>query len=221
MDWDCEFLTNKFIMKIKIAASILSADFGKLNEEIASIDDFVDLIHFDVMDGSFVPQITVGARVLKWLKSKHPFDVHLMIRSPENFVKEFADAGAGTLTVHAEACDDLESVLRAIKGVGVRAGVSISPNSSLKKIEHVLDLIDQVLVMTVEPGFGGQKFMPEMMEKVRELRAMKPDLDIEVDGGINAETARVAIEAGANILVAGSYIFGAKDRGEAVSKLRG
>ncbi len=208
-------------MKLKIAPSILSADFGKLNKEIASIDGFADLIHVDVMDGHFVPNITIGAPVVKCIETGLPKDVHLMIEHPENFIEDFAKAGSDFLTVHSEACKDLKGLLRKIKEMGIKAGVSIKPKTSVESIKDVLDLADLVLVMCVEPGFGGQKFMEEMMEKVVYLRGARPNLDISVDGGINAETAKRAVDAGANILVAGSYIFGAKDRKKAIESLRG
>ncbi|MFA5820988.1 MAG: ribulose-phosphate 3-epimerase [Candidatus Gracilibacteria bacterium] len=208
-------------MKVKIAPSILSADFGRLNEEIDTIEPYSDMIHVDIMDGIFVPNKTISSDVVKTIKSEKPLDVHLMIEHPENFLKEFAEAGASILTVHAEACEDLSAVIDEIHKLGVKAGVSIKPGTGVEAVESVLDKVDMVLVMTVEPGFGGQKFMPEMMEKVKKLRAMKPELDIEVDGGINAETAKVAVDAGANVLVAGSYVFGAKDRKAAIEGLRG
>ncbi len=208
-------------MNLKIAPSILSADFGKLNEEIDTIEPYSDMIHVDIMDGQFVPNITIGAPVVKTIKSEKPLDVHLMIEEPEKFLKEFAEAGAGIITVHAEACRDLSATIDEIHGLGVKAGVSLKPGTGVEAVKDVLSKLDMVLVMTVEPGFGGQKFMPEMLEKVRTLRAMRPELDIEVDGGINAETSKMAIEAGANVLVAGSYIFGAVDRKAAIEGLRG
>lgn len=206
-------------MKIKIAPSILSADFGKLNEDVKSVEKYCDLIHVDVMDGHFVPNITIGAPVVACIKSKKPLDVHLMIEHPENYVEDFAKAGAAIITVHVEACKNLPVLLKKIRSFGVKAGVSVKPKTPISKIAKVLDLLDMVLVMTVEPGFGGQKFMEDMMKKVAWLRAKKPGLDIEVDGGINAETAKIAIKAGANVLVAGSYIFGAKNRKKAITSL--
>ena len=207
-------------MKIKIAPSILSADFGKLNADIKTIEKDVDLIHVDVMDGHFVPNITIGAPVVSKIKSTKPLDVHLMIENTENYVEDFAKAGASIITVHAEACKNLAKLLKKIRGLGVKAGVSVKPKTPISKIYKVLDLVDMVLVMTVEPGFGGQKFMEDMMKKVSTLRTKKKSLDIEVDGGINAETAKIAVKAGANVLVAGSYIFGAKNRRKAVESLR-
>jgi ribulose-phosphate 3-epimerase len=207
-------------MKVKIAPSILSADFGKLNADIKSIEKYVDLIHVDVMDGHFVPNITIGAPAVAKIKSAKPLDVHLMIENPEKYVEDFAKAGASIITVHSEVCKDLKGLLKKIHALGVKAGVSVKPNTKVSNIFDVLDLADMVLIMTVEPGFGGQKFMEDMMEKVSVLRKKKPKLDIEVDGGINAETAKIAVKAGANVLVAGSYIFGVKNRKKAIMSLR-
>ena len=207
-------------MKIKIAPSILSADFGNLNKDVKSVEKDSDLIHVDVMDGHFVPNISIGALVVSKIKSKRPLDVHLMIENPEKYVEFFAKAGAAIITVHAEATKDLKGLLEKIKSYGVKAGVSIKPKTPISKIQKVLDLVDMVLVMTVEPGFGGQKFIEKMMDKVKALRAKKPKLDIEVDGGINEETAKIAVKAGANILVAGSYIFGAKNKKKAIDSLK-
>ncbi|MBU1152282.1 ribulose-phosphate 3-epimerase [Patescibacteria group bacterium] len=207
-------------MEIKIAPSILSADFGRLNEDIASVEEAVDLIHVDVMDGHFVPNITIGAPVVRCIKSSRPLDVHLMIAQPEKYLEDFAKAGADILTVHSEAVDDLRGVLGRIKELGMKASVSIKPKTDVSTIYEYLDLLDMVLVMTVEPGFGGQSFMEDMMPKVRDLRARKPEMDIEVDGGVSDKTAPIVKEAGANVLVAGSFIFGAEDRAEAIRLLR-
>lgn len=207
-------------MKINIAPSILSADFGKLNEEIASVESYVDMLHVDVMDGHFVPNITIGPPVVACIRTKLPLDLHLMIENPERYVEDFVKAGASSITVHQEACKHLHRVIQQIKSLGVKAAVSINPATPLEMIEEVLDDVDMVLVMSVNPGFGGQKFIDHVLAKVRELRKLKPDLDIQIDGGVNAETAKQCIEAGANILVAGSYIFGAKDRKAAIDSLR-
>jgi ribulose-phosphate 3-epimerase len=207
-------------MDIKIAPSILSADFGKLNEDIASIEDYVDIIHVDVMDGHFVPNITIGAPVVKYIKTKLPLDVHLMIENPGNFVEDFVKAGATNITVHQEACAHLHRVIQQIKSFGVKASVSINPATPVDTLKDVINEIDMVLVMSVNPGFGGQDFIPQALQKIKELRSMKPNLDIEVDGGINAETAKLCIEAGANILVSGSYIFKAENRVQAIQSLR-
>lgn len=205
---------------IKIAPSILSADFGRLNEEISSIEPFCDLIHVDVMDGHFVPNITIGALVVAKIKSGLPLDVHLMIENPEKYLEDFAKSGAALITVHAEACPVLPGIIDKIHKLGCKAGVSIKPKTPISTIESVLNKVDLVLVMTVEPGFGGQSFMHEVVPKIRTLRDKAPDLDISVDGGINKETAKIAKEAGANILVAGSYIFNAVDRKMACRNLR-
>ncbi len=207
-------------MDLKIAPSILSADFGKLNAEIAELDDLADLFHVDVMDGHFVPNITIGAPVVKWLQSTKPFDVHLMIENPEKYVGDFAKAGSDRIIVHVEACKNYPAVLKQIAELGKLPAVSIKPNTAVAEIKDYLDLVDEVLVMTVEPGFGGQSFMAEMLDKVKELREMGYDKDIGVDGGINAETGKLAKEAGANLLVAGSYIYGSDDRVAALESLR-
>lgn len=208
-------------MKIQVAPSILSCDFGKLNEELATVVPYSDRIHFDVMDGHFVPNISFGAPIMKWLKTDLPIDVHLMIENPWNFFDDFVKAGGDLLIVHAEACPDLAGVLKKISGLGVKAGVSIRPKTGVDAIKGVLDLVEQVLIMTVEAGFGGQDFMEDMVPKIKALREMGFDRNIGVDGGINAETAKICREAGADILVAGSYIFWAKDRETAIKSLLG
>jgi len=207
-------------MKIQIAPSILSADFGNLNKEIASVEKYCDLIHVDVMDGHFVPNITIGAPVVVKMKSKKPLDVHLMIENPEKYVEDFAKAGANIITVHSEASKNLKALIKKIKSFGVKAGVSIKPKTPVSKIKNILNDVDMVLVMTVEPGFGGQEFMKNMMSKIKELRKLKPKLNIQVDGGINDKTSKIAVKAGANILVAGSYIFKAKNRKTAIASLK-
>lgn len=208
-------------MDIKVAPSILSADFGRLNEEIASIEAYSDVLHVDVMDGHFVPNITIGAPVVKCIKSKLPLDVHLMIEHPEKYVKDFAKAGASRLIFHCEATDDLVGLVNLIKGEGVEVGVSIKPGTPVSAIAEVLPMIDEVLVMTVEPGFGGQEFMMDVVPKIGELRKLGFEKDLAVDGGINAETAKICRDAGANVLGAGSYIFKAEDRRLAIESLRG
>jgi ribulose-phosphate 3-epimerase len=209
------------MQKIKIAPSILSADFSRLGEEIASIEPYSDLIHVDVMDGHFVPNITIGAPVVRCIKSKLPLDCHLMIEHPEQFIEDFAKAGAAGITVHQEVCPHLSRVIQQIKDLKVLVGVSINPATPVEMLEEVVNDVDLVLIMSVNPGFGGQKFMEIALEKIAAIREMAPRVDIEVDGGINAETAKLCIEAGANILVAGSYIFGAQDRKKAIESLRG
>lgn len=210
--------------KILIAPSILSADFANLQEDILRVEKAgADWVHIDVMDGHFVPNLTIGAPVVKSLRkiTKLPFDVHLMIENPWNYVEDFAKAGADIITVHQEACkDNLSEVIAQIKSYGAKAGVSIKPNTSVDAIKYVLKDVDLVLVMSVEPGFGGQSFMPNSLAKIKEIRSLFPDLDIEVDGGINADTAKLVIEAGANVLVAGSSVYGAKDVAAAISLLK-
>ncbi len=207
-------------MQLKIAPSILSADFGKLNEEIAFLEPYADLLHVDVMDGHFVPNITIGAPVVRCLKTALSLDVHLMIEHPEKYIEDFVKAGSSRIIVHSEACSDLATVLWRIKELGAEAGVSIKPGTPVSDILGVLDLVSEVLVMTVEPGFGGQKFMEGMMGKIKELKEAGFKGDIGVDGGINAETAKVCREAGANLLVAGNYIFNAEDRIAAIKNLK-
>lgn len=208
-------------MRIKISPSILSADFGRLNEDIKTIEEHSDYIHVDVMDGHFVPNLSFGAPVMKDINSKLPLDVHLMIENPENYIDDFAKAGADILTVHFEAVDDLHDLLAKIKDLGMRAGVSIKPDTEVEVLEEYLNELDWVLVMSVEPGFGGQGFISESVPKIKWLREHAAELDIAVDGGINDETARLCEEAGANILIAGSYIFKSDDRREAIDLLRG
>lgn len=208
-------------MEIKVAPSILSADFGNLNEDIATVDEHADVIHVDVMDGHFVPNITIGAPVVKWIKSRKPLHVHLMIENPEKYVEEFAKAGAERIVVHAESTSDLAGVVAQVKELGVEIGVSLKPETQVAEIKELLNELDEVLVMTVEPGFGGQSFMEDMVPKIKELRDLGFEGDIGVDGGIDGETCKVCIAAGANVMGAGSYIFKAEDRVVAIESLRG
>lgn len=208
------------MLPIKIAPSILSADFGKINEEIASIEEFCEYIHIDVMDGNFVPNITFGAPVFAKMKSKKIMDVHLMIANPEKYVEDFVKAGADIITVHIEACPHIHRNIQQIKELGVNVGVAINPGTPLEMLLPIIDDIDMALLMTVNPGFGGQKFIDSVLPKIQFLRDLQPELDIQVDGGINAETIYDVVEAGANVIVSGSYIFKSKNREKAIASLR-
>ena len=199
---------------IKISPSILSADLSKLGIEIKNLENAnADLIHIDVMDGHFVPNITIGPEVIKKLRKYTylPFDVHLMISPVNNFIKDFADAGADIITIHPEATDNLVNSIKKIKSFNKKAGVSLNPKTSINKVLPVLNLIDLVLVMSVNPGFGGQKFISETLEKVKILRKeidiKKLKTQIEIDGGINFENSKIAIKAGVDIIVSGTTIF--------------
>ena len=199
---------------IKISPSILSADFSKLGSEIQNLEKAkADLIHIDVMDGHFVPNITIGPEVISKLRkyTSLPFDVHLMIAPVDKFIKNFADSGADIITIHPEATNNLENSIKKIKTLKKKAGVSLNPETSIEKVLPVLKQIDLVLIMSVNPGFGGQKFIKETLEKVKILRkeidSKKYNAEIEIDGGINFENAKMAKEAGVNILVSGTTIF--------------
>ena len=195
---------------IKIAPSILSADFSKLGEEIVAIDKAgADYVHIDVMDGNFVPNISLGLPVIKSIRNKTDlvFDVHLMIEKPERYIEEFAKAGADIITVHAEATTHLHRVIQQIKATGKKAAVSLNPATPVDILKYIINDLDMVLVMSVNPGFGGQKFIESAVQKIKDIRALSKAVDIQVDGGITDETIGRCIDAGANIFVAGSYVF--------------
>ena len=199
---------------IQISPSILSADFSQLGSEIKKLEESgADMIHVDVMDGHFVPNLTIGPPVIKALRSytNLPFDVHLMISPVHKYIKNFAEAGADIITIHPEATDNLEDSINKIKDLKKKVGVSLNPETSIDQIKNLLDKIDLVLIMSVNPGFGGQKFMPEVLDKIKELKKIQInhnlDFDIEIDGGINFENSKIAIKAGANILVSGTTVF--------------
>lgn len=213
---------------IKIAPSILAADFTRLGEQVQQAEAArADLIHIDIMDGRFVPNISMGPLVVEATRrvTKLPLDVHLMIVEPEKYIDDFAKAGADCISIHIEATPHVHRTLNAIQEAGCKAGIALNPHTSSASLENIMNLLDTIIVMTVNPGFGGQKFIPEMMSKVATIRAMignaRRDIDLEVDGGINAETAVTSSQAGANVLIAGSSIFSAKHSVEhGISSLR-
>ena len=215
-------------MNIKIAPSILSADFSKMGEEVASLEkNGADIVHCDVMDGVFVNNITFGIKMIEDIRKTTtlPLDCHLMIVNPEKYVERFAKAGADIITVHYEACkDNLKEVLLLIKSCGVKCGAVINPDTPVSKIAEVIPLCDMVLVMSVFPGFGGQKFIPESLDKLREVKRIVTEcgkeIDIQIDGGVTEENVAIIKEAGANVIVAGSAVFKAQDRAEMIRKLK-
>ncbi|MGE5851007.1 MAG: ribulose-phosphate 3-epimerase [Candidatus Methylomirabilota bacterium] len=211
---------------VKIAPSVLSADFGALAEEVAKVEAEADLFHVDVMDGHFVPNITIGPLVVEAIRrrTRVPLDVHLMIQNPERYISAFVQAGASSLTVHAEVCPHLHRTIQQIREAGAKPGVALNPSTSLHTVDHILDQVDLILLMSVNPGFGGQSFIPFVLKKIEELaqrlKRIHPRPELEVDGGIKIENCRAVAQAGATILVAGSAIFGAPDPRAAVVKMR-
>lgn len=211
----------------QLCPSILSADFNRLGEQIQILEkEGIEYLHIDVMDGEFVPSISFGMPVIRSIRkeSRLFFDVHLMVMEPERYIKDFVECGADSITVHAEACEDLERTIEQIRDAGVKVGVSIKPATPVNDISHLLSDVDMVLIMTVQPGFGGQKYIEDCTEKIRELHELieneNLDVDIQVDGGINDETLETVMKAGANLLVAGSCVFQG-DIASNVRRLRG
>lgn len=215
-------------MMIKIAPSILSADFARLGEEVKDVEKGgADYIHVDVMDGHFVPNITIGPLIVEAIRpvTKLPLDVHLMINNPDLYIPQFAKAGADIISVHVEACTHLHRTIHLIKEQGVKAGVVINPATPVSSIKHIVEDVDLILLMSVNPGFGGQSFIPGVLSKITEVRDLVTqtgkDIDVEVDGGVNSDTARQCVEAGANVLVAGSAIYNSRNRKKAIDSIRG
>ncbi|MBU9720395.1 MULTISPECIES: ribulose-phosphate 3-epimerase [Bacillaceae] len=213
---------------VKIAPSILSADFSKLGEEVLDVEKGgADYIHVDVMDGHFVPNITIGSLVVDAIRpvTKLPLDVHLMIENPDQYIPSFAKAGADIISVHVEATPHLHRSIQLIRELGVKPGVVINPATPVSTIQHVIEDVELVLLMTVNPGFGGQAFIPSVLPKITEVRSLVNQtgktIDVEVDGGINPDTAKQVVEAGANVLVAGSAIYNSRNRQNAIDMIKG
>jgi ribulose-phosphate 3-epimerase len=218
---------SRGINMIKIAPSILSANFAKLGEEIKDVENGgADYIHVDVMDGHFVPNITIGPLIVEAIRpvTKLPLDVHLMIEKPDLYIDDFVRAGADIITVHVEACNHLHRTIQLIKSKGIKAGVVLNPHTPIESIQHILEDIDMVLLMTVNPGFGGQAFIPQVLPKIKQLaniiKEKQLSIEIEVDGGVNEETAKQCVKAGATVLVAGSAIYNTTDRKQAITNLK-
>ena len=214
---------------ILISPSVLAADFSKLGDEVQSVSEMgADFIHLDIMDGHFVPNLSFGADIVRVIRpySNLPFDVHLMITNPEIYISSYVDAGANLITVHPESTSHIHSVLQQIKKSGIKAGVALNPGTPIEVLENIIDITDLVLVMTVNPGFGGQSFLLSQLAKISKIRSIidkeNYSIDLSVDGGINAKTAALAIDAGANVLVAGTSIFKSKDKTylESINRLR-
>ena len=214
---------------ILISPSVLAADFSKLGDEVQSVSEMgADFIHLDIMDGHFVPNLSFGADIVRGIRAYRnlPFDVHLMITNPEIYIKSYVDAGANLITVHPESTSHIHSVLEQIKKSGIKAGVALNPGTPIEVLEYIIDITDLVLVMTVNPGFGGQSFLLSQLAKISKIRSIidkeSYSIDLSVDGGINAKTAALAVDAGANVLVAGTSIFKSEDKTylESINRLR-